>query len=30
MSSNRGIFKVSKAEVNDWADGRLQTIHSTG
>jgi signal transduction histidine kinase/ligand-binding sensor domain-containing protein len=30
MSSNRGIFKVRKAEVNDWADGRVALIHSTG
>ncbi len=28
MSSNRGIFRVHKQELNDFADGRLKTIHS--
>ena len=30
MSSNRGIFKVLKADVNDWADGSKTRVRSTG
>jgi len=29
MTCNKGIYKVSKKELNDYADGRLSAIHST-
>jgi PAS domain S-box-containing protein len=29
MSCNRGIFRVRKAELNDFADGKIKRIHST-
>lgn len=28
MTCNKGIYKVSKKELNDYADGRVSTIHS--
>jgi signal transduction histidine kinase/ligand-binding sensor domain-containing protein/CheY-like chemotaxis protein len=28
MSSNRGIFRVSKQQLNDFADGKISGIHS--
>jgi PAS domain S-box-containing protein len=28
MTSNRGIFRVSKKELNDFADGKIKTVHS--
>lgn len=28
MSSNRGIFHVSKRELNDFADGKIGSVHS--
>jgi PAS domain S-box-containing protein len=28
MSGNRGIFRVSKKELNDFADGKLKMVHS--
>lgn len=28
MSGNRGIFRVSKRELNDFADGKLKMVHS--
>ena len=30
MSSNRGIFRVDRRELLDFADGRVALIHSTG
>lgn len=29
MTCNKGIYKVSKKELNDYADGRIGAIHST-
>jgi diguanylate cyclase (GGDEF)-like protein len=29
MTCNKGIYKVSKKELNDYADGRISAIHST-
>ena len=29
MTCNKGIYKVSKKELNDYADGRIHAIHST-
>ncbi|MGD0893857.1 MAG: two-component regulator propeller domain-containing protein [Terracidiphilus sp.] len=29
MTCNKGIYKVSKKELNDYADGRVSAIHST-
>jgi ligand-binding sensor domain-containing protein/signal transduction histidine kinase len=29
MSSNRGVFRASKRELNDVADGKAQTVHCT-
>jgi len=29
MTCNKGIYKVSKKELNDYADGRISSIHST-
>jgi PAS domain S-box-containing protein len=29
MMSNRGIFCVSKRELNDFADGKIRAVHST-
>lgn len=29
MTCNKGIYKVSKKELNDYADGRIPAIHST-
>ncbi|MGA9673395.1 MAG: two-component regulator propeller domain-containing protein [Terracidiphilus sp.] len=29
MTCNKGIYKVSKKELNDYAEGRVSTIHST-
>jgi diguanylate cyclase (GGDEF)-like protein len=30
ISSNRGIYRVSRAELNDFADGRISKINSVG
>lgn len=30
ISSNRGIYRVSRSELNDFADGRVSKIHSVG
>jgi PAS domain S-box-containing protein len=29
MTCNRGVFRVSLRELNDFADGRIQRVHST-
>ena len=29
LTCNRGIYRVSKKELNDYADGKIQTIHCT-
>jgi diguanylate cyclase (GGDEF)-like protein len=29
MTCNKGIYKVSKKELNDYADGKIKAIHST-
>jgi len=28
MSSNKGVFSVSRKEMNDFADGKIKTVHS--